>query len=252
MTYKDKQLANRIYLILAALFIASLVTSNLIFQKFFYWYPFDIQVFDTKLFEVSAGLLPYPITFLITDILSEIYGKRKANEVVIAGIFASFFSLIIIYVSKEVPATSWSPVNNSIFVNVFGAAPLAVFASMMAYLFAQFIDIRIYHFWKQLTKGKHLWLRNNFSTFSSQIIDTLTVLVLLCSFGIIDWNNFLGLLISGVIFKMMIAALDTPILYLAVYAFRKRFNLAINEEIDDKILIGTDEIIKEIGIKKMQ
>lgn len=231
MTSKDKLLANRIYLILAALFIASLVTSNLIFQKFFYWYPLDITIFNTKLFEVSVGLLPYPITFLITDILSEIYGKRKANEVVIAGIFASFFSLLIIYISKEVPTTNWSPVNDEIFVDVFGAAPLAVLASMLAYLFAQFIDIKVYHFWKQLTKGKHLWLRNNFSTFSSQIIDTLTVLLLLCSFSIIDWKNFLGLLISGVIFKMMIAALDTPILYLVVFGFRKRFNLKVNEEI---------------------
>ncbi|WP_439131771.1 queuosine precursor transporter [Polaribacter sp.] len=233
MTHKDKLLANRIYLILAALFIASLVTSNLIFQKFFYWYPFHIEVFDVKLFEVSVGLLPYPITFLITDILSEIYGKRKANEVVIAGIFASFFSLLIIYVSKEVPATSWSQVNDSTFINVFGAAPLAVLASMMAYLFAQFIDIRVYHFWKQLTKGKHLWLRNNFSTFSSQFIDTMTVLLLLCSFNIINWDKFLGLLISGVLFKMIIAALDTPLLYIAVYAFRKRFNLKVNEEILD-------------------
>jgi uncharacterized integral membrane protein (TIGR00697 family) len=233
MNFKDKLLADRIYLILAALFVASLVTSNLIFQKFFYWYPFNIKLFDVKLFEVSVGLLPYPITFLITDILSEIYGKRKANEVVIAGIFASFFSLLIVYVSKEVPATSWSPVKDNTFVNVFGAAPLAVLASMLAYLFAQFIDIKVYHFWKQLTKGKHLWLRNNFSTFTSQIIDTLTVLVLLCSFRIIDWKNFLGLLVSGVLFKMIIALLDTPLLYLAVLAFRKRFKLKESEEILD-------------------
>ena len=87
MNTKDKQLAQTIYLILAALFIASLVSSNLIFQKFFYWYPFNITILDTKLFEVSVGLLPYPLTFLITDILSEIYGKKKANQVVIAGIF---------------------------------------------------------------------------------------------------------------------------------------------------------------------
>ncbi|WP_405564854.1 queuosine precursor transporter [Polaribacter sp. Asnod6-C07] len=247
MTSKDKLLANKIYLILAALFIASLVTSNLIFQKFFYWYPFDVTIFGTKLFEVSVGLLPYPITFLITDILSEIYGKRKANDVVIAGIFASFFSLLIIYISKEVPATNWSPVNNGIFVEVFGAAPLAVLASMMAYLFAQFIDIRVYHFWKQYTKGKHLWLRNNFSTFSSQIIDTLTVLLLLCSFGIIDWGNFLGLLISGVIFKVIIAFLDTPILYLIVYAFRYRFKLKVNEEIDDAVLLSVDSEVDKIG-----
>ena len=233
MNKQDRILANRIYLILAALFIASLVTSNLIFQKFFYWHPFDIEIYGVKLFEVSVGLLPYPITFLITDILSEIYGKKKANEVVIAGIFASFFSLSIIYVSQATPATDWSPTSDQTFTQVFGATPLAVLASMLAYLFAQFVDIRIYHFWKQLTKGKHLWLRNNFSTFSSQFIDTLTVLVLLCSFDIIDWDNFLGLLVSGVIFKIMIAALDTPILYLFVYAFRKRFKLEVNEEILD-------------------
>ncbi len=233
MTNPQKSSAQLIYLILAGLFIASLVTSNLIFQKFFYWYPVDITLFDVKLFEISVGLLPYPITFLITDILSEIYGQKKANQVVIAGIFASFFSLAIIYVSQKVPATEWSQVDNTIFSRVFGAAPLAVFASMMAYLFAQFIDIRVYHFWKKLTKGKHLWLRNNFSTFTSQFIDTLTVLVLLCAFDIISWDKFPGLLIGGVLFKIGIAAIDTPILYLIVYGFRKKFNLKMGEEITD-------------------
>lgn len=232
MTKKNKSLAQSIYLILAALFIASLVACNLIFQKFFYWYPIDAQVFGVKLFEVSVGLLAYPVTFLITDILSEIYGKKRANQVVVAGIFASFFSLGIVYMSIQAPATPWSKVNNETFILVFGAAPLAVLASMMAYLFAQFIDIRIYHFWKNYTKGRHLWLRNNFSTFSSQFVDTLTVLLLLCSFDIIAWDKFIGLLISGVIFKMMVAAFDTPILYVIVYFFRKKFNLKPGEEID--------------------
>lgn len=245
MTERQKFHAEIIYLILAALFIASLVTSNLIFQKFFYWHPLDLEVFGSKLFEVSVGLLPYPITFLITDILSEIYGRKKANLVVIAGIFASFFSLAIIYVSKEAPATSWSPVNDTTFTKVFGATPLAVLASMMAYLTAQFIDIHIYHFWKKLTRGNHLWLRNNFSTFSSQIVDTLTVLLLLCSFGIISWDNFLGLLISGVLFKILIAALDTPILYLIIYGFRTYFGLKKGEEIHEKIALEKE--VQSIG-----
>ena len=235
MTEKNKLLAQNIYLVLAGLFIASLVASNLIFQKFFYWYPFDVEIYGAKLFEVSVGLLPYPITFLITDILSEIYGKRKANQVVITGIFASLFSLGIIYIGKFSPATTWSPVDDNTFNEVFGAAPLAVLASMLAYLFAQFVDIRVYHFWKNFTNGKHLWLRNNFSTFSSQIIDTLTVLVLLCFFEIIAWDKFLGLLISGVIFKVFIALLDTPLLYVSVYWFRKRFNLKEGEEFKNLI-----------------
>jgi len=231
MTSKDKLAAQRIYLLLGGLFITSLVVSNLIFQKFFYWYPFNVEIFGTKLFEISVGILPYPITFLITDLISEIYGKKRANDVVIAGIFASFFSMLIVYTANAVSATTWSPVGDGIFKTVFGSTAIAVFASMMAYLLAQFIDIHIYHFWKRLTKGRHLWLRNNFSTFLSQFVDTFAVLFLLCSFGKIDWSNFSGLLISGFIFKVLVAMTDTPFLYLAVYAFRKRFKLEVNEEI---------------------
>lgn len=231
MTLKDKLAAQRIYMLLGALFITSLVVSNLIFQKFFYWYPLNIEIFGSKLFEISVGILPYPITFLITDLISEIYGKKRANQVVVAGIFASVFSLLIVYVSSVVPATSWSPVGDQTFTTVFGNTVLAVFASMMAYLFAQFIDIQIYHFWKSLTKGQHLWLRNNFSTFISQFVDTFTVVGLLCIFQIIAWENFLGLIISGFLFKVLIALCDTPFMYLGVYLFRKRFNLKVNEEI---------------------
>ena len=227
MTLKDKLAAQRIYILLGALFITSLVVSNLIFQKFFYWYPFDIEIFGS-----SVGILPYPITFLITDLISEIYGKKRANDVVVTGIFASLFSLLIIYTANMVPATSWSYVNDDMFKTVFGNSAIAVFASMLTYLFAQFVDIQIYHFWKRLTKGKHLWLRNNFSTWFSQFVDTFTIVFLLCSFGIIDWVNFKGLLVSGFLFKVIVAASDTPFLYLGVYLFRKRFNLKVNEEID--------------------
>jgi len=232
MTLKDKLAAQKIYLLLAALFITSLVVSNLIFQKFFYWYPLDIEIFGAKLFEISVGILPYPITFLITDLISEIYGKKRANQVVVTGIFASLFSLGIILLSNYAPATSWSPVGDSMFSTVFGNTAIAVFASMLAYLFAQFVDIQIYHFWKRLTKGKHLWLRNNFSTFTSQFVDTLTILLLLCSFDIIAWDRFYELLVAGFLFKVLIAIIDTPFLYLGVYLFRKRFNLKVNEEIE--------------------
>lgn len=223
--------ADRIYLFLAALFITSLVVSNLIFQKFFYWHPFSVRLFGSNLFELSVGILPYPITFLITDLISEIYGKKKANQVVTAGIFASFFSIVILLIAQAVPAIPASPVDDATFDKVFALSPLAVLASMLAYLFAQYIDIRIYHFWKNLTRGKMLWLRNNFSTFASQFIDTFTVIVLLCSFGVLPWSLFWGLLVSGVLFKILVAALDTPLLYLLVFLFRKKFNLKENEEI---------------------
>jgi uncharacterized integral membrane protein (TIGR00697 family) len=232
MTSKDLILARRLYLILGLLFVTSLIVSNLIFKKFFYYYPFNSSLFGVKLFEISVGILPYPITFLITDLISEIYGKKKANEVVFGGIIASFFAMGIIYISNIAPATSWSPVSDEMFSTVFGSTSIAVISSMLAYLFAQFIDIQIYHFWKSITKGKHLWLRNNFSTFLSQFIDTATVLILLCSFGEIQWKLFTGLLMAGFLFKVIIAALDTPILYIFVFFIRKRFKLEIDQEIE--------------------
>ena len=232
MNSKKITLANNIYLILAGLFITSLVASNLIFTKIFYWYPFDINLLGVKLFELSVGILPYPLTFLITDLISEIYGRKKADQVVITGIFASIFSIILIFLSSQVPAIDASPIDDETFNSVFLNAPLAVLASMLTYLFAQFIDIRIYHFWKKLTNGKHLWLRNNFSTFTSQFIDTFTVVFLLCITNTLPWDMFTGLLISGFLFKVLVALIDTPLLYLGVYYFRKKFDLEINEEID--------------------
>jgi len=206
--------------------------SNLIFQKFFYWYPLDIKLLGNSLFELSVGILPYPITFLITDLISEIYGKKRANQVVITGIFASFFSMGILLIANEVPAIENSPIDDETFNQVFALSPIAALASMIAYLLAQFVDIRIYHFWKNLTQGKMLWLRNNFSTFSSQLIDTVLVVGLLSVFGVLEWKLFWGLVISGFLFKIIVAALDTPLLYLFVGIFRKTFDLKPTDEIE--------------------
>jgi len=227
ITAPNRKSAERLYLILAALFIASLVAGNLIFQKFFYW-----DFFGLHTFEISVGILPYPITFLITDLISEIYGKKKANQVVISGLFATVFVLGIVMIADAAPSTSWSPIQDETFHTVFGLTGVAVGASMTAYLLAQLIDIRIYHFWKNLTKGKHLWLRNNASTMTSQFVDTFSVLFLLCTFNAIKWELFWPLLWSGFLFKVLIAAVDTPLLYLFVGIIRKKFNLTINQEIE--------------------
>ena len=222
--------ANNLYLILAGVFIASLVSCNLIFQKFFQldiWLPF----IGKYTFEQSVGLLPYPVTFLVTDIISEIYGRKKANQVVTSGLIASFFMLLVVTVSDQISATSWSPVDDDTFHKVFGLSGAAVLASMLAYLFAQYVDIRVFHFWKKLTNGKHLWLRNNASTIFSQFIDTFSVLFLLCSFDVISWDRFSILLLNGFLFKVFFAAFDTPIFYLCCYYLRKKFNLKANEDL---------------------
>ena len=216
MEFKD-----RIYLILAGIFIASLVSCNLIFQKFFTWTPFGLYTF-----ELSVGILPYPITFLVTDLISELYGKKKADQVVVSGLIASVFVMGVVLLANYVPNTSWSPVNSELFEKVFGLQGPAVFASMIAYLSAQFIDVRVFHFWKKLTKGKHLWLRNNGSTFVSQFVDTAAVLILLCSAGAIEWSRFLPLLENGFLFKIIVALIDTPIIYGVIYLLKGKIEIA--------------------------
>jgi uncharacterized integral membrane protein (TIGR00697 family) len=231
LSKQKKLVAERLYLFLAAIFIASLVACNLIFQKFFFWRPFEFLGWDYT-FEISVGLIPYPITFLVTDLISEIYGRKKANRVVMSGVIASVFVLGIVAIADAVPATVWSPVSDDLFTSVFGLTGVAVFASMIAYLLAQFIDIRIFHFWKRLTHGKMLWLRNNFSTIPSQFIDTMMVLGLLCYFGAIEWNKFWVLFLNGFLYKVLAALLDTPLFYLTAGWARRYFNLDLEEELD--------------------
>jgi len=216
---------NRLYIILGGIFVASLITSNLIFQKFFTWTPLGIYTF-----KLSVGILPYPITFLVTDLISELYGKKKADQIVISGLVASVFVMGVVLVANAMPQTVWSPVNNETFHKVFGLFGPAVFASMAAYLAAQFIDIRIFHFWKRLTNGKHLWLRNNGSTIISQFVDTAAVLLLLCITGVIEWSRFPGLLENGFIFKVMVAFLDTPLFYLGVWYLKPK----VHDDPDEK------------------
>jgi uncharacterized integral membrane protein (TIGR00697 family) len=184
------------------------------------------------IFELSVGILPYPITFLITDLISELFGRKRANQVVLAGLVASVFTYLIVIVADAVPAVGYSPVSDEQFTNVFGRTGIAVLASMLAYLGAQFVDIRIFHFWKNLTNGKHLWLRNNFSTVFSQFIDTFIVLILLCLAGAIPWDKFWMLLLNGFLFKVLVALLDTPIFYLTSWWARKHFSLKMGQEIE--------------------
>ena len=130
---------------------------------------------------------------------------------VFSGLAASILTLGIVTLAGWADAT-WSPVSNAEFDHAFGQTALAV-GALAAHLLAQFIDVRIFHFWKSLTHGKHLWLRNNLSTIPSQIVDTSTVLVLLCAVEIgsgalrrtpLEWR---GLQILG-------GTLDTPLVYL--------------------------------------
>ena len=216
--------SKKIYLYLAATFIAALVVCNLIANKFI---TIDLGF---KTFVISAGVLPYPITFLITDILSEIYGKKKTASIVWAGFGASLFVLGVLLLAQQFTAIAGSPVDDETFNKVFGNSWRVIFASMTAYLCAQLIDVRIYHFWKEKTAGKHLWLRNNFSTVFSQLVDT-TLVVCVLFLGVRSHSEIIQFILDGWLFKILCAFIDTPLLYASTAFIRNKLDLKFGEEV---------------------
>ena len=210
---------DQLYLVLSGIFIASLVTCNLIANKFV---TVDLGF---KVFIVSAGILPYPLTFLVTDLISELYGQRKANLVVFSGFIASLFVLLFLWLGGQFNSIPDSLVSDEIYNSVFQNAWRLIAGSMIAYLFAQFVDVRIFHFWKKLTDGKHLWLRNNGSTIASQLVDT-TLVICILFLGVWNTDQILSAIIDGWIFKMLMALLDTPIIYGIIYLLREKIDIA--------------------------
>jgi hypothetical protein len=204
----------KLYLVLAALFTGSLIVANLIANKFF-----SIELFG-KTFILSAGVIPYPLTFLVTDLLSEIYGKARANMVVLGGLVASLLVIATLAIADLMPAIADSVVDDSTFHTVFGNSYRVIGASMIAYLIAQLIDIKIFHFWKSLTKGKHLWLRNNGSTVISQFVDSALVVWVLFA-GIWTPSQMSIAILDLWIFKSLIALIDTPLFYLGAFTLPK-------------------------------
>ena len=210
---------DQFYLVLSGIFFASLVTCNLIANKFV---TVDLGF---RVFIVSAGILPYPLTFLVTDLISELYGQRKANLVVFSGFIASLFVLLFLWLGGQFSSIPDSLVSDEIYNSVFQNAWRLIAASMIAYLFAQFIDVRIFHFWKKLTDGKHLWLRNNGSTIASQLVDT-TLVICILFVGVWNTDQILSAIIDGWIFKMLMALLDTPIIYGIIYLLKGKIDIA--------------------------
>ena len=220
---QDNIFKDQFYLVLAGIFIASLVTCTLIANKFV---TVDLGF---KVFIVSAGIIQYPLKFLVTDLISELYGQKKANLVVFSGFIASLFVLLFLWLGGQFNSIPSSIVDDVTYNSVFRNAWRLIAASMVAYLIAQFIDVRIFHFWKKLTNGKHLWLRNNGSTIASQLVDTSLVICILFV-GVWKPDQIISAIFDGWMFKMLMAFIDTPIIYGILYLLKGKIDIATYEE----------------------
>ncbi len=203
-----------VFLILSGFFLSSLVLANAFVFKFL-----DVRLPIIGVAAISLGVLPYPVTFLCTDLISELYGKRHANAVVLTGAAVSVYMLLLLQIGRVLPVSHLQdPVIQDHYLAVFGQSARAILASVAAYLIAQFVDIRLYHFWRKLTDGRHLWLRNNASTMLSQLIDTTAVVTILF-YGVWPWSDIGAAILASYVFKLLAAAADTPLMYFGTWLF---------------------------------
>lgn len=208
----------RVFLVLAGLFLGTLAMLNVLGISRFVDLSFDLFGWRVPMV-VAVGVLPYPMTFLCTDLISELYGQARANAVVWMGLLLNLWVMAILWLGGVLPGTEATA-----FFAVRELAFGAVAASMAAYLAAQFCDVHVFHFWKRLTRGKHLWLRNNGSTLVSQLVDTTAVILVTHYYahalpireGEPVEPQLLTFIASGYAFKAVAALLDTGPIYLAV------------------------------------
>ncbi len=244
----DKKIARRrelVFIILSGVFLGTLAVLNILGLSRQINLSFNIGDLHIP-FVVFVGVLPYPITFLCTDFISELYGRRRANTVVWVGLILNIWVLFILWLGGALPphpelGTDGLPDiahPNYSFFYIRKLTGMATAASMIAYLTAQFVDVQVFHMLKKLTRGKALWLRNNGSTLTSQMVDSIAVILITYSFsdaihikpGETVAHGLIILILSNYMFKMVSALIDTIPFYIGVKRLSRYLHLDPNEE----------------------
>jgi len=203
----DKKLYKLI--LLTSVFITSLLISNIVSSK----------IFMIQGFAITVGVLLYPITFAMTDTISEIWGKDIATRIVWIGFGVNILMLFFLWVGKILPAAPFWPHQES-YVNILGAVPRITMASLVAYIISQTHDVWVFHYIKEKMDGKHLWFRNNASTMLSQLMDSI-IFITIAFVGTMPTSAIITMIIVQYVIKLVLAAIDTPIVYLLVHLVKE-------------------------------
>jgi len=205
-TERGIQHKEKVYILLIAIFVGGLVIAGVLASK----------IVNVAGLMVPGGVLAYSITFPITDVICEVWGKKRGKYVVFSGFITLLVALGLIRLTLIFPkAPFWT--GEEAFAKVLGSTSRIIIASFIAYLVSQYHDVWAFHFWRNITKGRYLWLRNNASTFVSQFIDT-AIFIIIAFYGVMP----IFTLIKGqYIIKLMIALLDTPLVYFGVWLIRR-------------------------------
>lgn len=197
------------YMLLNVLFITSLVVANVVSNKILQLGPLQIP----------GAVLCYCITFLCTDIIGEVYGKREANKTVVLGFICQLVASLLILLTKYLPAASYATEVSQAYNTLLGTNWRFFLASMAAYLVSQTWDVWVFHRIKKFTGNKHKWLRNNISTMTSQAIDTV-IFITIAFYGVVP--DLGVMIVSQYIVKLILALCDTPLFY--IFSRKEKYN----------------------------
>ena len=220
-----------VFLVLSGLFLGTLAMLNILGITRFLDLSFQFPFVGRVPMPLAVGILPYPVTFLCTDFISELYGRTRANLVVYMGLALNVWVMGILWLGGELPGP---PGQANTFFEVRRLAFGAVTASMLAYVIAQLVDVQIFHYLRAKTRGRHLWLRNNGSTLVSQMVDTIAVILVTHYYAHalpLDGRSsipaqLMTYIVAGYAFKLTAALLDTVPFYVGTRHLQRYLRLS--------------------------
>jgi uncharacterized integral membrane protein (TIGR00697 family) len=196
--------SQKLFIYLGAVFVACLLLGDVIGGK----------ILRTPLGPISVGIIPFPVTFLLTDVVNDFYGRRGARFLTLLGFYMALVAWVLLQATTLMPADPSTYFTQAEYAKVFGGSAQLFVASMVAYLIGQFLDIHVFHFWKALTESRHLWLRSTGSTIFSQAVDTVAINVI---FGRVtagwSWGFIGGKIGREYVIKFVVAVALTPVIY---------------------------------------
>ncbi|MBU8898032.1 queuosine precursor transporter [Corallococcus sp. M34] len=222
----------QLFVVLAGFFVTALTLGDIIGPKLFEVHLGSITAV------MSAGILAFPVTFVLTDILNEFYGKKAARFITWVGFSMGVFAIVVIAASVRVP---WAPFTTkpgypgaveAAYNNVFGGSQRILFASMAAYLVGQYTDIAVFNLLKRVTRNRFLWLRATGSTAVSQLIDTV-VIQFFAWWGVLEVPVILDIIFSSYVVKLLVAIGLTPLIYAGHVLVERKLGMA-------PVVLGSD------------
>ncbi len=199
---------NKLFMLLSGFFITNAILGELIGSKLIQLGPFAM----------SIGVLPWPVVLVATDLINEYFGREGVKKITFVTVGLIVYAFAILFMAIQVPSASFSPVNDEQFTAVFGQSLWIIVGSIFAFMASQLIDVMVFLFFRNLTKGKYLWLRASGSTAVSQLVDSFVIIgIAFWLPGKVQTADFLNVAVTNYSYKFIIAVASTPIIYIAHY-----------------------------------